>query len=426
MTALVLSGLLLLTGCRYGDHWPGRPPRPPRPPKPSPSATATPSPSATASPTATPTATPSETPSATPGPPEQVTLPAALPAATGLQPIGTSPAPPPGSTGGVVALTPDGHFVVWERRHDTSDDAGNRTRYPSRIGIAPPGGAATWFRPEPADPAQLRLVTTGDADGDWVVWREEPFRELPGDAVLFSYDRATGAVVELARVTGTTLQPPVIVGNRVYWEQSSVTPEANGIWSAPLAGGTPRVEVADGSEVTADRCGAEPALLYATTAADGSATDVHRRTASGDTTVLTRTLGRGLPVLGLAGCGGDVAVATGRAGALDLPEWAEGRVLVQDAGGAAVELALPIGFTGREVVLGERLLGFVTVPHSLFGAQDQVLFDRTTHVASSLGANGPGDVLQTSAVRLADADVVSWVGVVNLTFLRGTAAGYVG
>ena len=78
-------------------------------------------------------------------------------------------------------------------------------------------------------------------------------------------------------------------------------------------------------------------------------------------------------------------------------------------------------------MLGERLLGFVTVPHSLFGAQDQVLFDRTTHAASSLGASGPGgDVLQTSAVRLADADVVSWVGVVNLTFLRGTAAGYVG
>ena len=78
-------------------------------------------------------------------------------------------------------------------------------------------------------------------------------------------------------------------------------------------------------------------------------------------------------------------------------------------------------------MLGERLLGFVTVPHSLFGLQDQVLFDRTTNAAASLGANGSGgDVLQTSAVRLAGGDVVAWVGVVNLTFLQGTAARYPG
>ena len=141
--------------------------------------------------------------------------------------------------------------------------------------------------------------------------------------------------------------------------------------------------------------------------------------------MLARTLGRGLAVLALAACDGDVAVATGRPGALDLPEFAEGRILVQDAGGAAVEITLPTGFTAQEAVLSDRLLGFVTVPHSLFGAQDQVLFDRATHVAASLGANGPGgDVLQTSAVRLAPSDVVSWVGVVNLTYLQGTAARY--
>jgi hypothetical protein len=436
LTALTLTALPLFAGCRWSDPWPGRPPGRPAQPTPTATPTTTPAGSPSVAPATPSSATPSitvtgdPTPTPPPGPVTPVTLPSPLPAATGLQPLGTTPAPPPGWTGGVATLTPDGQFVVWERRLDTSDDAGNLRRTPTRIGIAAPGGAATWFRPEPADPAQVRLVTAADAAGDWVVWREEPFREATAaGTVLASHDRATGAVVELARFDGSRVQKPVIAGERAYWEQYDTQTGAVGIWSVALTGGTPRLEVPGGSHAAADRCGTEPALLYATTAADGSHAVVHRRSAAGgtlgpDTTVLTRTLGRGLAVLGVAACDDDVAVATGRPGALDLPEWAEGRILVQGAGGA-VDIALPTGFTGRELVLTGRLLGFVTVPHSMFGPQDQVIFDRATNAAASLGTNGPGrDVLQTSAVQLAAGGVVAWVGVVNLTYLQGTAARY--
>jgi hypothetical protein len=447
LTALSLTCLLGVAGCRPGEGpgWPGGPhPGPtgthgpkPRPPHPKPTRTKPPTPTQTGSPTATPSVTATPSPTTTPSqtPPQQVTLPATPPAADPLlQVLGTTPQPPPPWwNSGVVTLTPDGQFVLFEYDANSgSDPNGNQNPTPARVGLVAPGGTPQWFRPLPTDAAEFRRITGGDAAGDWVVWREEPFRGTPGDTVLYAHNRATGATVELLRVSApVTVQKPRILGGRVYWEQRDTALGQPAVRSVALTGGTPRLDVAGATNVAVDRCGTASDLLYAVTSADGATATVHRRTVTydvlgPDTTVLTRALG-GPSVLGLAACDGDVAISTGFPGVADFPEWIRGRILLQDAGGGAVEFALPAGRTGRDLVLSDRLLGFVGLYMDPFQAQQQVIVDRPTNQAYLLAATPGGTyTTQTALVSFAAGDLVAWNTIVNFTYSQGVAARYVG
>lgn len=370
-------------------------------------------------------------------PPLPVTLPVTPPTATPLlEALGTTPAPASGSDGGVIAMTPNGRFVVFDYRSRGADANGNFIPTPARVGIVRPGRPSPrWFRPEPTDPAQFRRVTGGDATGGWVVWREEPFPGTPADVVLVAHHLRSRLTKELVRTTAL-VEKPRILGGRAYWEQRNTQTGAPAVWSVALTGGTPRQDVAGGSDVAVDRCGTARALFYATTSADGTTAEVHRRKVrrgalGPDTTVLTRTFaGPNTQVLGLAACRGAVALSSGRPYPGGLPGWVQGRILLRNADGTGVEFALPNDRVSREVVLSERLLGYLSTEIGPWGSQQQAVVDRATNDAFPLGDMPSGSYSpQSGLVAFAADDVVAW-NTIGFTagwmFSQGMAARYLG
>jgi hypothetical protein len=135
-------------------------------------------------------------------------------------------------------------------------------------------------------------------------------------------------------------------------------------------------------------------------------------------------------VLGLAACDRAVALSSGRPYPGGLPGWVQGRILLRNADGTGVEFALPNDRVSREVVLSERLLGYLSTEIGPWGVQQQAVVDRATNDAFLLGDMPSGSYApQSGLVAFAEDDVVAW-NTIGFTaawmFSQGMAARYVG